>query len=304
MKWMKNNYINAKDTVSSLSYGPSGLLACASWDGTVSIVSQLERLAEVTFSRPVLSVAWMQPTAELLVCGGENRVSKINLHQQMCEDILESSGLPFLDVKPVSSCLFTAVSRHGLHLHDLRVANPISAPNISSNTSGGTQIDTQDSQLVVINENSSRVFDYRKLTDWVSEYKLGLGPVPLRTVWLNRNQYAVSDSASQISVVNINDCEETYVFKSNRVDAKPRPIYSLARGNTTTVACGGADCNVYIWDYIKRSLVSKSMFPLACTALSYSATGDVAVGLSTDQWRNTHYKFTEESKSKVMVALA
>lgn len=272
----------------------------------MKIASPLEQVAEMSFSRPVLATAWVQPIAELLVCGGENRVSKINLHQQTCEDVLESSSL-LLDVKPVtaSASLFTAVSRRGMYLHDLRQQKTIHTPSISTkNTSGGTSIDTQDHQLVVINEKSARVFDYRKLTDWVSEYRLGQGPVPLRTVWLNRNQYAVSDSASQITVVDVENSKESYVFKSNRVGIKPRPIYSLARGESSTIACGGADCSVYIWDYMKRSLVSKATFPLACTALSFSTNGDIAVGLSTDQWRDTPSKYTEESKSKVMIALA
>lgn len=301
MKWVKHNYINISDTVSSLSFGPPGTVACSSWDGSVTIASQAETVAQVQFSRPVFAVAWQPHKAKLLVCGGENRVSEINLEQRLCTDVLEGSCSHLLDVKPINESVFTAVSRRALQLCDTRAIDA----GISTPRGGGTCIDVEGTQLVVIGAYSARVFDYRQMTDWVSEYKLGQGPIPLRAVWLNKNQYAVSDSASQISVVDTLNSSDSYVFKSNRCGDKPRPVYSLARGTqTSSIACGGGDCSVYVWDFEKRSLISKAAFPLACTALACTPRGDFAVGLSTDQWLNTHNKFNEASKSKVMVAVA
>lgn len=297
MRWVTSSHITPDDTISGLAYGPSGLLACSSWDGTVRISSALKHISQAQFSRPVLALAWSPISPILWVCGGESRVSSIDIQSETVCDVFSSES-QLLDVAVVSPTMFATVSRSTLNVGD-------SQDSTKCDLGGGVAVDSDgDNQIVTVSRSQSRVFDRRFLKSAVSEHSLGQGGTPQCVVWLNPAQYAISDSVSQIAVVCPNTPADSYVFKSNRLNNTPRPIYSLTRGpaDTTTLASGGGDCSVYVWDYEKRLLLKRAGFPLACTAVVYSTSGDLTVGLSSDEWRNTPAKFTAPARSRVMIS--
>lgn len=292
MRWVPIKDIQTTSVVSQLKYNEEQILACTSWDGSLSVAGSVN--ASIKFSRPLTACAWAG--SKLWVGGGEGIISQASIGAELIVVDKYEIGAPVLGLVAYESSAVCATAKN-IKLYDPRLRTPRSV----CDSMGAVSVDIAQNMMCAVSFGSSRVYDLRNLKEALHTHRL-LSTQPLQIAWLDQTTYAVSDIESHVNVLSLNS--ESFVFKSNRHGSQllPRPVYALAKRGSV-LATGGGDNAVYLWDWKTRKLQSKIWFPLACTAIAYGPNEKMAVGLSNDEWSVTPAKFKEPMKAKVMVSV-